>query len=40
MWREIASMLMVEEGLLQPVAVDTEVWFHRAEVEALRLQGG
>jgi hypothetical protein len=31
--------VLVEEGLLQPVNVDDELWFHRAEVEALRLQG-
>jgi hypothetical protein len=31
--------VMVEEGLLQPVAVETELWFHRAEVEAVRLEG-
>jgi hypothetical protein len=31
---------MVEEGLLQPTEIDGETWFHRAEVEALRLQGG
>lgn len=31
---------MVEEGLLQQEQVDSELWLHRAEVEALRLQGG
>jgi hypothetical protein len=31
---------MVEEELLQPVSIDTETWLYRAEVEALRLQGG
>jgi hypothetical protein len=31
---------MVEEGLLQPTEIDGKIWFHRAEVEALRLQGG
>jgi hypothetical protein len=31
---------MVEEGLLQPTEIDGEIWYHRAEVEALRLQGG
>lgn len=30
---------MVEEDLLQPVELDGEHWFGRAEVEALRLQG-
>jgi excisionase family DNA binding protein len=32
--------VLVEQGLLQAVNVDGKVWFHRAEVEALRLQGG
>jgi hypothetical protein len=31
--------VMVADGLLQPVEIETELWFHRAEVEALRLQG-
>jgi hypothetical protein len=31
---------IVEEGLLQPAEIDGEIWYHRAEVEALRLQGG
>jgi excisionase family DNA binding protein len=31
---------MIEEGVLQLAEVDGELWLHRAEVEALRLQGG
>ena len=31
--------VLVSEGLLQPIAVETEVWFHRAEVEAAPVAG-